>query len=99
MRLIDADKLRYEAELCRETTDAFQELIDRQPDYYDPVPLLVSCGITEYRERPFGCPKCGAQWISYDQFGNGVANYCPVCGHAVIAVLTGSAPDLKGGEI
>lgn len=34
MRLIDADKLRYDAELCRETTDAFQELIDEQPTVF-----------------------------------------------------------------
>lgn len=33
MRLIDADKLRREADHCRETTDAFQELIDQQPDF------------------------------------------------------------------
>ena len=31
MRLIDADKLSYEAELCIETTDAFQDLIEKQP--------------------------------------------------------------------
>ena len=31
MRLIDADKLRHDAEWCRETTEAFQELIDMQP--------------------------------------------------------------------
>ena len=31
MRLIDADKLRHDAEWCRETTDAFIELIDMQP--------------------------------------------------------------------
>lgn len=52
MRLIDADKLKYEAELCRETTDAFQELIDRQPDYYKPVPLLISSDWAEFRSHP-----------------------------------------------
>lgn len=31
MNLIDRDILRYEAETCRETTDAFVELIDAQP--------------------------------------------------------------------
>ena len=31
MRLIDADKLREEAETCIETTAAFIELIDEQP--------------------------------------------------------------------
>lgn len=31
MRLIDADKLRHDAEWCRETTEAFQVLIDDQP--------------------------------------------------------------------
>lgn len=34
MRLIDADKLRYDAELCRETTEAFQALIDEQPTVF-----------------------------------------------------------------
>lgn len=31
MRLIDADKLRHEAEHCLETTEAFVDLIDAQP--------------------------------------------------------------------
>lgn len=31
MRLIDADELRRQAETCMETTDAFQELIDKMP--------------------------------------------------------------------
>ena len=31
MRLIDADKLRYEAEHCLETTEGFIALIDMQP--------------------------------------------------------------------
>ena len=31
MRLIDADELRRQAETCRETTNAFQELIDKMP--------------------------------------------------------------------
>lgn len=31
MRLIDANKLKKEAETCIETTDAFIELIDEQP--------------------------------------------------------------------
>lgn len=31
VRLIDANKLRYEAETCLETTEDFQELIDNQP--------------------------------------------------------------------
>ena len=31
MRLIDADQLKYEAETCIETTDAFIELIDKMP--------------------------------------------------------------------
>ena len=31
MRLIDADKLRHEAEHCLETTGAFVDLIDAQP--------------------------------------------------------------------
>ena len=86
MRLIDADKLKYEAELCRETTDAFQELIDRQPDYHKTVPLLVSSEYIEYRGYPLKCPKCNAQWLSYDEFGNGLANYCPVCGQAVFCI-------------
>ncbi len=84
MRLIDADKLKYEAELCQETTDAFQKLIDRQPDYRDPVPLLVSSEWAEFRSYPMKCPKCNAKWISYDEFEHVIANYCPVCGQAVI---------------
>lgn len=35
MRLIDADKLKHEAEHCIETTGAFQELIDNQPLAFD----------------------------------------------------------------
>ena len=31
MRLINADSLREKAETCRETTDAFIELIDMEP--------------------------------------------------------------------
>lgn len=31
MRLINADSLREKAETCRETTDAFIELIDKEP--------------------------------------------------------------------
>lgn len=31
MRLIDADKLKLEADTCRETTDAFIAMIDKQP--------------------------------------------------------------------
>ena len=30
-RVVDADKLKYDAETCRETTDAFIELIDKAP--------------------------------------------------------------------
>ena len=86
MRLIDAEIIKYEAELCRETTDAFQKLIDRQPDYYKPVPLLVSSDWVEFRGHPLKCPKCNARWISYDEFENVVANYCPVCGQAVMCI-------------
>lgn len=35
MRLIDADKLKHEAEHCIETTEEFQELIDNQPLAFD----------------------------------------------------------------
>lgn len=35
MRLIDADKLKHEAEHCIETTETFQELIDNQPLAFD----------------------------------------------------------------
>lgn len=32
MKLIDADKLKYDAETCIETTDSFKELIDQQEE-------------------------------------------------------------------
>ena len=88
MRLIDADKLKYEAELCRETTDAFQKLIDRQPDYHDPVPVLVGSNFIEVRGHPLKCPKCSAKWIMCTEefFQKGFANYCPNCGQAVICI-------------
>lgn len=35
MRLIDADALRKAAKTCRETTEAFLELIDAQPTAWD----------------------------------------------------------------
>lgn len=57
MRLIDADKLKYEAELCRETTDAFKELIDRQPDCYKPEPALISNKPLRFSSKAFGCPS------------------------------------------
>ena len=69
MRLIDADKLRHDAELCRETTEAFQELIDKQPTLTDKstgtikVPPIVEykpeyrCGICKLEVKPCE-PEC-----------------------------------------
>lgn len=41
MRLIDADELRKRAETSRETTEAFQELIDKMPSINDGKPLCL----------------------------------------------------------
>lgn len=84
MRLIDADKLKYEAELCRETTDAFKELIDRQPDYYKPEPVLISNKPLRFSSNTFGCPHCGAKWVSCNEIYIPETNFCPVCGKAVL---------------
>lgn len=47
MRLIDADQLRYEVELCRETTDDFQKLIDQQPT----VEAVIGADVRERLEK------------------------------------------------
>ena len=62
MRLIDADKLKQDAELCRETTDAFIELIDKQPDAVVRCPGCVyknTCISTTNGVEPDGFCKWG----------------------------------------
>ena len=61
MRLIDADKLKHEAEDCIETTDAFIQLIDEQPtvstkrERQRPERLIpCTCG-SKRREHWVGC--------------------------------------------
>lgn len=46
MRLIDADSLRKKAGTCRETTDAFIELIDMEPTV-DPNNIREVSNMTE----------------------------------------------------
>ena len=88
---IDAEKLRYEAELCIETTDAFQKLIDRQPEVRkDPVPALISNHMELLYNYIISCPICHAEWILRTELiGQKIlANYCPMCGQIVTSERT-----------
>lgn len=56
MKLINADELKKQAALCRETTDAFIALIDKQPN------ALVYC---------INCKHRPAKPDDYDPFASG----------------------------
>ncbi len=80
MRRIDADALRHAAETCRETTDAFIELIDAQPTVAEPETRLV---------RHYSRPNVFADlWLHCEACGGKVDDrwhykYCPECGAKV----------------
>lgn len=88
---IDRDKLIKGAELCRETTDAFIEIIKDQPaaDVREVV-LCWDCkwchsGYCEKYDDiiPFGyADRPWEDWFCADGVngGRGDANYCPNCG-------------------
>ena len=91
MRQIDADELKYQAELCRETTEAFIELIDQQPEITnDPIKgLWVEEKQSTFLYRTF-CSVCGESapyvFVSDDYYGSTShgetrkTKYCPNCG-------------------
>lgn len=70
MRYIDADRLKAEAGLCRETTDDFIRLIDAQPAA-DVIPVRHG-HILENDDGAFTCSVCGDRYIIK-------ANYCSNC--------------------
>ena len=60
MTLIDADELRRQTETCRETTDDFIELIDKQPIYVMPEQHCNDSGHPSMAEGAwYTCPICG----------------------------------------
>ena len=82
-RPIDANALREAAETCRETTEAFQELIDAQPT------LGAAQERTTRMLRKYSRPNVFADlWLHCEACG-GVVNdnwrykYCPECGARV----------------
>ena len=80
MRLIDADKLKYDAEICKESNEAFIELINRQPSAEkEPIDVIVDyLGM----DKSFSCPICKGKWISQTKNNEPMTNFCPICGQA-----------------
>ena len=83
MRPIDADILRYETETCRETTDAFQQLIDAQPTIE--IPAERTTRLMRKYSRPnvyadlwMHCEACGGRVDDHWRY-----KYCPECGARV----------------
>lgn len=72
MRLIDADKLKYKAETCIETTDAFIELIESMPE--EVAPIVYGEWIVD---NDIHCSKCG----------NKIADFIPNPTDAVALIL------------
>ena len=83
MRPIDADILRYETETCRETTDAFQQLIDAQPTIEIPVERTTRLMRKYSRPNVYAdlwmhCEACGGRVDDHWRY-----KYCPECGARV----------------
>lgn len=70
MKYIDADKLKREAELCRETTDDFVRLIDGQPAA-DVIRVRHGHVLID-EDGHFTCSVCGNWLIAR-------GNYCLDC--------------------
>ena len=83
MRAIDADVLRDAAGTVRETTDAFQELIDEQPT------IEIPAERTTRLMRKYSRPHVYADlWMHCEACGGRVNDrwrykYCPECGAKV----------------
>lgn len=75
MRLIDADKLKQDAELCRETTDAFIELIDEQPSQ-----RLTAHWVGQHMGYCSNCMCNVPNFLSGSEWKEIKTPYCPSCG-------------------